>query len=188
MKRRATPLPAARSSHPLKVHAAPPTQLANTTRNLVSSIQTMRRAAGAAGALRRAWNEKGWRRSTLMFSIAAAVAFLANLGFTVWAITRGVTSGVGVIAEKECVEIRKLNAGVHVLVNALSTLLLAGSNYCMQLLSSPTRSLIDNAHKSRRWVDIGVSSVRNIFDSGNCAKRRLLWLLLGLSSLPLHLL
>jgi len=141
-----------------------------------------------AGALRQAWNEKGWRRSTLLFSIAAAAAFLANLGFTIWAVTRGVNNGIGVLAEKECAEIRKLNSGVHVVVNALSTLLLAGSNFCMQVLSSPTRSLVDQAHMSRRWVDIGVSSVRNILNRNNSPRRRWLWLMLGLSSLPLHLL
>ncbi|KAL9626699.1 MAG: hypothetical protein Q9164_007815 [Protoblastenia rupestris] len=64
-------------------------------------------------------------------------------------------------------------------------MLLSSSNYCMQILSAPTRKEIDNAHARRKWLDIGVPSVRNL---KNVARKKVvMWWLLGLSSLPLHL-
>ena len=148
-----------------------------------------RRHLSLAGVLHQAWTEPGWRRSTLIFSSTALLAFLANLAFSIWAVVaHPVSDGIGVIAEKECADISKLNAGIHVLINGLSTILLAGSNYCMQCLSSPTRSQVDRAHRNRHWMDIGVSSLRNIFSGQISGRRILLWFLLGASSLPLHLL
>ena len=140
--------------------------------------------------LREAWQRRGFRRSLLLFSAAALVAFVGNLSFTVWAtMYHEVTDGIGVIAERSCSETRRLNAGVHVFINALSTILLAGSNYSMQCLCAPTRSQIDDAHTMRRWVDIGISSLQNVIGRHRVGGRRwVTWALLGLSSLPLHLL
>jgi len=153
--------------------------------------QQASRAPGCG--LRHAWHQRGFRRSILAFSVAALLVFIANLSFAAWAtVNLEVREGVGVIAEKSCSETRKLSAGIHVVINALSTILLAGSNYCMQCLSAPTRSQVDEAHRQHRWMDIGVSSLRNALGPyGNHHigwGRMILWLLLGLSSLPLHLL
>ncbi|KAK1833344.1 hypothetical protein QBC39DRAFT_254656 [Podospora conica] len=138
--------------------------------------------------LRAAWRQRGWRRSTLLFSGLASLTFIANLTFAIWAMTsRKVTNGMGVVAENNCADIKRLNMAMHVLINALSTVLLAGSNYCMQCLSAPTRSEVDGVHKERRWMDIGVSSLRNIAQGDVDGRRTRLWLLLALSSLPLHL-
>lgn len=55
----------------------------------------------------------------------------------------------------------------------------------MQCLSAPTRKEVDKAHAKGKWLDIGVPSVRNLT---NIAKPRVgMWLGLGLTSLPLHL-
>ena len=56
----------------------------------------------------------------------------------------------------------------------------------MQCLTAPTRTDIDEAHAKGRRLDIGILSVRNLGSIG--VKRVLLWSLLGLSSVPLHLL
>ncbi|KAH7392189.1 hypothetical protein DE146DRAFT_661877 [Phaeosphaeria sp. MPI-PUGE-AT-0046c] len=56
----------------------------------------------------------------------------------------------------------------------------------MQCMTAPTRGEVDRAHAARRWLDIGVPSFRNLRRIGR--DRLVLWLLLGLSSLPLHLL
>ena len=45
---------------------------------------------------------------------------------------------------------------------------------------------IDQAHKLRKWLDIGVQSYRNL--TFIPFSRAALWLLLGLSSWPIHLL
>ncbi|KAF0316724.1 hypothetical protein GQ607_016066 [Colletotrichum asianum] len=78
-----------------------------------------------------------------------------------------------------------LNTGIHVVINILSIILLAGSNYCMQCLIAPTRPEIDEAHSSQCWLDIGVPSIRNFWSIGR--KRKAIWILLSASSLPLHL-
>lgn len=74
------------------------------------------------------------------------------------------------------------------MINVLSTVLLSGSNYCMQVCSAPTRRDIDLAHSSAtaKWLDIGVPSLRNLKHIS--LRKRALWCLMGLSSLPLHLL
>lgn len=132
-----------------------------------------------------------WQKSILWFCAGSLVSFIANLTFTIWATTRpgsNIQNGVGVLSEEtSCSRAKTINTGVHVLINILSTILLAGSNYCMQCLSAPTREEIDEAHRQSRWVDVGVPSIRNLFytvSRGNV----ILWLLLSLSSLPLHLL
>jgi hypothetical protein len=78
------------------------------------------------------------------------------------------------------------SSAIHILVNALSTILLAASNYTMQLLSSPTRKDIDKAHARHEHLDVGVLSMRNLT---RIPRRRLmLFILMGLSSIPVHLL
>ncbi|KAF1980053.1 hypothetical protein BU23DRAFT_413020, partial [Bimuria novae-zelandiae CBS 107.79] len=73
---------------------------------------------------------------------------------------------------------------LHVLISFLSTLLLSASNYAMQVLSPPTRTECVQAHKEGSWLDIGILSLRNIRKIST--RRRNLWLMLGLSSIPLH--
>ncbi|KAH7361130.1 hypothetical protein BKA66DRAFT_573670 [Pyrenochaeta sp. MPI-SDFR-AT-0127] len=81
--------------------------------------------------------------------------------------------------------ISRWNTTFHVLINALSTILLAGSNYTMQVLSSPTRLDIDKAHAKGNWLEIGLLSPRNLRIISR--KRMALCLLLAVSSVPLHL-
>jgi len=56
----------------------------------------------------------------------------------------------------------------------------------MQILSSPTRSECDKAHVRRDWLDIGVNGLQNL--TRISWQRRILWTLLGISSVPIHLL
>ena len=91
-----------------------------------------------------------WRRSVHWFASAAAATFLINLVFTIWAATRvtDVVDGVGVLQGRmSCGGAKQLNTGFHVLINALSAVMLAGSNFCMQYLSAPTRAQVDAAHE-----------------------------------------
>jgi hypothetical protein len=88
--------------------------------------------------------------------------------------------------EGDCKDVKYLNTGLHVIINIFSTILLSGSNYCMQCLSAPTREDVDQAHAKGKWLVIGVPSFRNLMRISG--KRFLLWSLLIISSLPLHLL
>lgn len=129
----------------------------------------------------------GWRFGVLNFAIWASIVFLLNLIATIWGSTT-TNKGKGIILQGDCVYVKRLNSALHALINILSTILLSGSNYSMQTLSAPTRNEIDNAHNSTpaTWLDIGVPGVRNLKYISR--QRKILWFLLGLSSLPLHLL
>ncbi|KAF5505945.1 hypothetical protein CGCS363_v004169 [Colletotrichum siamense] len=130
-----------------------------------------------------------WQKAAFGFSIAAFLTFIVNVVFVLWATaTRRDTleNGIGIISEQGCAYTKKFNTGIHVVINIMSTILLAGSNYCMQCLIAPTRSDIDKAHAKEKWLDIGVPSMRNLWSISR--KRRLLWLSLSASSFPLHLL
>ncbi|RAK96220.1 uncharacterized protein BO80DRAFT_429210 [Aspergillus ibericus CBS 121593] len=75
--------------------------------------------------------------------------------------------------------------GLHVAINVLSTILLGASSYVMQCLGAPSRIDIDRAHAQSRWLDVGTFSLRNfaVMDG----RRKTLWLLLLLSSTPIHM-
>ncbi|KAF9872434.1 hypothetical protein CkaCkLH20_09931 [Colletotrichum karsti] len=121
-----------------------------------------------------------WQRAALAFSLAAFVTFLINLVFVLWATSRTtITDGVGILAEQSCPTAERWSTGIHVVINALSTILLAGSNYCMQCLMAPTRTEIDDAHAKRRWLDVGVPSIRNLWSISR--KRKIIWGLLAVS-------
>jgi hypothetical protein len=94
------------------------------------------------------------------------------------------TQGVVSMYEGSCSWVKNIDIGAHLLINVLSTLLLGASNLCMQLLAAPTRDEVDDAHESKRWLDIGVPSWRNLKSIRHT--RRVIWFVLGLSSVPLH--
>lgn len=80
---------------------------------------------------------------------------------------------------------KNISTAAHVAINALSTLLLGASNYCMHIVSAPSRRDIDKMHSRKKVLDIGLNSISNTFKLG--WSRRAVWILLGLSSIPLHL-
>ncbi|KAJ4311882.1 hypothetical protein N0V94_007729 [Neodidymelliopsis sp. IMI 364377] len=150
-----------------------------------SEKATSTRTSKVASIQRYRQRFSGWRFGVLNFAFCALAVFLVNLIATIWgSVTHKATEGV--LSEGDCERIKTLNSGVHIVINVLSTILLSGSNYCMQCLSAPTRGEVDKAHAARKWLDIGVPSFRNL---KHISRRRLiLWLLLGSSSIPLHLL
>jgi hypothetical protein len=84
-----------------------------------------------------------------------------------------------------CSTAGKINTGAHLVINVLSTILLAYSNFSMQCLGSPSRTEVDSAHKEHHWLNIGTPSIRNIFFVSKT--KSALWMLLGVSSFPLHM-
>ena len=97
-----------------------------------------------------------------------------------------VSASLGILQRGNCDRVKRTDLYLHLLINVLSTSLLGASNYCMQYLSSPTRNEIDQAHQSNQWLDVGVPSIRNLWRISSI--RRSLWLVLAISSAPLHLL
>lgn len=135
---------------------------------------------------RRAWNQ-GWRGTVLWGVIASSVVLITNISILAWAEGLHQTiNGDTILYNGDCSRTRAIGSVWHVLINILSTLLLAASNGCIQVLSSLCRTEIDCAH-GITWVHIGLFSKRNWkFVTGR--SRKTLILLLVLSSVPLHLL
>ena len=131
----------------------------------------------------------GWHTGVLACAASTVVVLFINVGLTIYAATNpqhGMERGIGTLYEGGCDTSKTIGLWLHLGINALSTLLLSGSNYTQQCLAAPTRSEIDAAHAKRRWMDIGVPSVRNLFRIK--LERTLLWIAIGFTSLPLHLL
>jgi hypothetical protein len=130
---------------------------------------------------------KGWRVSVATSAALATTTLLTNCALTVWAFIRfGSTNGVGTLYEGNCNIVNSWSLWLHILINVLSSALLGASNYTMQILSAPTRRECDRAHANNDWVDIGIISLRNLTRIG--WKRSAAWILLALSSVPIHLL
>jgi hypothetical protein len=128
---------------------------------------------------------EGWRFGASLGFLTCFFVVILNIILTVWGSLRSENNN-GHIFQGSCTAAKHYNMGLHVVINVLSTLMLGASNYSMQCLSAPTRREIDTAHREGRWLDIGVQSVRNL--RWMATWKKITWCLLGLSSLPLHLL
>ncbi|CAG7558117.1 unnamed protein product [Fusarium equiseti] len=136
-----------------------------------------------------------WQVSLIAGAGACIVVLIINLGVTIWSSVTlkgsennesGKRSNRGIIYEGSCSASRTLNIVIHLVINIFGSILLAASNYGMQCLSAPTRADVDQAHVRKNWMDIGIPSFRNLRMVSRT--RVALWLLLVLSSVPLHLL
>lgn len=135
------------------------------------------------------WRTWHSRREVLLITccILAGTVFVVNVSATIVFKVRWETTGdLGRIYKGDCDTSQRLSLGLHLVINILSTLLFSSSNLCMQLLVSPTRREVDEAHRKWRWVDIGVPSIRNLWSIA--PQRRIVWFILGFSSVPLHFL
>jgi len=130
----------------------------------------------------------GWPTGALACATSVVVVMLINVGLTIYVTTNPeykMERGIGTLYSGSCDKSNTIGQWLHLGINALSTLLLSGSNYTQQCLAAPTRSEIDAAHARRRWMDIGVPSVRNLFMIKG--ERTFLWIAIGITSIPLHL-
>ncbi|KAJ5722880.1 hypothetical protein N7488_000915 [Penicillium malachiteum] len=86
----------------------------------------------------------------------------------------------------DCAVTQRWEFSLHLIINILSTCMLAASNYCMQTLVAPTREEVDASHARGEWLDIGRASMRNL---GSIGGYRLgLWMILITTATPFHLL
>ncbi|KAL4733484.1 hypothetical protein BDV11DRAFT_175653 [Aspergillus similis] len=91
-----------------------------------------------------------------------------------------------VIYDGSCAITKRWDTALHLLINILSTAILAASNYTMQTLVAPSREEVDEEHNKGRWLDIGTPSTRNLFVVGRY--RVWLWAVLLITATPFHLL
>lgn len=128
----------------------------------------------------------GWRMGAYCAACLALISLIINMAAAIWLRRHpNATSNLVEVFNGDCNEVSKMDMWIHLLINAISTLLLGGSNYCMQCLCAPTRAEIDKAHEKGRYLDVGVPSYRNL--SSIAWPRVIMWWTLGLSSIPLHL-
>ncbi|KAJ5162884.1 uncharacterized protein N7500_004714 [Penicillium coprophilum] len=134
-----------------------------------------------------------WINGVLLCAKATTVLLLLNLTFI--AVAAGLASrnsensgfsSVHVMYQGSCILSKRWNIALHLIINIISTGILGASNYCMQSLVAPSREEVDKYHAQGRWLDIGCSSVRNLFVIGR--SRLALWLLLLITGTPFHLL
>lgn len=128
----------------------------------------------------------GWKVGATSAAVVGLATLVVNLAALGWLQRHpNVDSGLVEVYHGDCRQVERLQIWSHFAINALSTLLLSGSNYCMQVLCAPTRSELDRVHARRRYMDVGVQSVRNLRYVS--PYRAVVWWTLGLSSIPLHL-
>jgi hypothetical protein len=130
----------------------------------------------------------GWRLCVFLSLIGITLVCVLNVSITLWVWKGGqstIHGDMGTLFEGSCKKARRMNVWIHLLINVISTLLLSASNYCMQIISAPSRKELTDAHTKRRWLHIGVPSLRNLRHIER--SRAIIWVLLFVSSMPLHL-
>jgi hypothetical protein len=130
---------------------------------------------------------QAWKKSIRYITFAVSILLCFNIAITVGLILRfGATEGVSTLFVGTCQTVAKMDLGLHLAINALSTGIVLASNYVMQCLNAPSRKQVDEAHAKGAWLYIGLPSIRNATRVG--WKKGLLWLFLGISAIPLSLL
>lgn len=106
---------------------------------------------------------RGWRGGLALILALAMAVFVVSLACLVIAAAQaGALGGEATLMQASCSRIRGADLALHVLVNLLAAVLVAGANYTFQVLTSPTRLQVTSAHETGRWLDLGVPSVRNL--------------------------
>ncbi|KAK8089447.1 hypothetical protein PG997_004408 [Apiospora hydei] len=80
----------------------------------------------------------------------------------------------------------KVNLAIHLAINVASTGVSASSNFFMQVLNAPSRRELDKVHIKGSFLGLGVPSVHNAFAVSPF--KTCCWVVLLLSSIPIHLL
>ncbi|KAK1720579.1 hypothetical protein BDP67DRAFT_69477 [Colletotrichum lupini] len=102
------------------------------------------------------FSQSRWRQAAFYFAVAAFSTFFINFVFTLWASIQKrdtISDGVGILLDTDCSTIRILNTGIHILINVLGIILLAGSN-CYNngsTLGSPVFETLGTSHRRRRF-------------------------------------
>lgn len=110
----------------------------------------------------------GWRGGVLLNCVLSLLVLVAAVVCLVLAAARTrMLAGESAVFTGPCDRAAKVEWGVRAAANVVCVVLLAGANYVFQVLSAPTREEVGRAHERRRWLDIGIPSVRNLRSIGN---------------------
>lgn len=132
----------------------------------------------------------GWRAGMRWAAALSAFVLLLNISIAAVAYSLTLRHGQGrafaPLVTGDCENTKRLGTWIHLGINVLSSLVLGGSNYCLQCLSAPTRKDVDEAHAEGFWLHIGVPNFRNFQKIDR--RKFWIWAFLGFSSIPFHLL
>ena len=141
----------------------------------------------ALGSTRR-WT--GWRMGTMLCCCAVVICLVVEAALLIWAAKMSI-GGLesGLLYQGNCAKVKSMVIWLLLPLNIAGTVLIGTSNYVMQVMAAPNRSEINEAHRFAQAVAIGGTSFRDLIQWGSGGKpRKAIWWLLGLSSLPIHLL
>jgi magnesium-transporting ATPase (P-type) len=139
------------------------------------------------GPLQKDTRRVAWRASIRWITIGATLILILNIVVTIFVIICfGISNGIATLYTGDCTIVSRMDSGLHIMISLLSTALLSTSNYIMQVLNAPSRKQVDGFHKRRESLYIGIQSFENAMCLGK--HQTILWVLLGISAIPLHLL
>jgi hypothetical protein len=105
----------------------------------------------------------GWRGGVSWNILLVVVMALVSLiSFIYIAVVGNSVVGETTLYSGPCSAAANVNIGLHVLAAIFGMAQLAGANYVVHVLSSPTRMELAHAHGRKRWLDIGITSLRNL--------------------------
>ncbi|KAL2105310.1 hypothetical protein VUR80DRAFT_8586 [Thermomyces stellatus] len=105
----------------------------------------------------------GWKGGIAINALVAFGILVVSVVCLTLAVSRSsLLEGEAPIYTGGCPRARRIHFGLQALVGVFTVALLAAANYALQVLSSPTRLEVALAHEERRWLDVGVPSVRNL--------------------------
>lgn len=125
-----------------------------------------------------------WRIIVLVNIIIVGLLLMTYLAFLIWIYDNiHVRHGLATVFDGACSQASKTGAYAHFTTCAFAVLLFTAGSHGVQLLLSPTRDEVENAHSRNRWLHIGVGGLRNM---RWISKRRLIKaILLATTSLSL---
>ncbi|KAI1344924.1 hypothetical protein F5Y15DRAFT_364206 [Xylariaceae sp. FL0016] len=110
-------------------------------------------------------DSNGWKTAAKVNCTILVLMSVTMMSCVIAAYSRGEGSKVLFFYDGTCTDknVDVVNTALHLIINIVSTLVLASSNFFMQVLNSPSREEVNEAHFRGSWLGIGVPSVRNAF-------------------------
>ncbi|KAI4733855.1 hypothetical protein E4T50_15589 [Aureobasidium sp. EXF-12298] len=104
-----------------------------------------------------------WRIVVIINTILVSLVLIVYVSFLIWIYTNlEVRAGVAELFKGSCLETSKVTTYARLATCAFAVLLFAVGTHAVQLLLSPTRAEVENAHARDRWLHIGVGGLRNM--------------------------
>ena len=105
----------------------------------------------------------GWRGGVVMNASVSFLVLITTIVCLTVALGKAqMFGGEQKIFSGGCARAGQVNLGLHVAINVVAVSLVAIANYVFQVLSSPTRNEVSTQHDLKRWLDIGIPSIRNL--------------------------